>query len=222
MTERFINIKIILDNLLQHPLLQDLTLERAVAYTIDFMRIVGMPDMFVEKVEKINIRDYRGELPCDFYEIIQVRDKNVYFRYSTDSFHYNNDYNDNTYKIQGNIIFTSLKNGEIEISYRAISIDCDGYPLIPDNSNFTRALELYIKKQWFTILFDLGKISPQVYNNVQQEYAWAVGSCQTDMSKLSIDKMEALKNSWCTLLMRKKEHSTGFKTNSIEEKYKTH
>lgn len=59
-----------------------------------------------------------------------------------------------------------MKDGEIEIAYRAIAVDEDGYPLIPDRSPFTRALELYIKKQCFTILFDLGKINQAVYSNV--------------------------------------------------------
>ena len=52
--------------------------------------------------------------------------------------------------------------------------------MIPENSSFERALELYIKKKVFTVLFDLGKISQVVYNNTQQEYAWAVGDCQNE------------------------------------------
>jgi hypothetical protein len=53
---------------------------------------------------------------------------------------------DLTYKIQGNFIYTSFEEGEIEVSYQAIATDEQGFPLIPDNSSFTRALELYIKK----------------------------------------------------------------------------
>lgn len=49
----YISIKVILDNLLHHPLLQDLTLERAVAYAVDFIRIVGMPPMFIEKTARL-------------------------------------------------------------------------------------------------------------------------------------------------------------------------
>ena len=36
--ERYISIKVVLDNLLDNPLLQDLTLERVVNYTVDFIR----------------------------------------------------------------------------------------------------------------------------------------------------------------------------------------
>lgn len=211
MAEQYINIKVILDRILRHPLMQDLSLETAVDYTIDFMRIVGMPRMFTEKVVRITIDKYRALLPCDYYQTIQVRIPGGHaLVYSTDSFHMNNKGNSSTYKIQGNIIYTSIESGELELAYLAISTDADGYPLLPDNSSFTRALELYIKKQWFTILFDLGKITSAVLQNTQQEYAWAVGDCQSEFNRMSIDQMEAFSNSWRTMILRDHQHSSGF------------
>lgn len=211
MAEQYINIKVILDKILRHPLMQDLSLETAVDYTIDFMRIVGMPRMFTEKVVSITVDKYRALLPCDYYQTIQVRIPGGHaLVYSTDSFHMDNKGNSSTYKIQGNIIYTSIESGELELAYLAISTDEDGYPLLPDNSSFTRALELYIKKQWFTILFDLGKITPAVLQNTQQEYAWAVGDCQSEFNRMSIDQMEAFSNSWRTMILRDHQHSSGF------------
>lgn len=211
MAEQYINIKVVLDKILRHPLMQDLSLETAVDYTIDFMRIVGMPRMFTEKVVSITVDKYRALLPCDYYQTIQVRiPGGQALVYSTDSFHMGNKSNSSTYKIQGNIIYTSIESGELELAYLAISTDEDGYPLLPDNSSFTRALELYIKKQWFTILFDLGKITPAVLQNTQQEYAWAVGDCQSEFNRMSIDQMEAFSNSWRTMILRDHQHSSGF------------
>ena len=211
MAEQYINIKVVLDRILRHPLMQDLSLETAVDYTIDFMRIVGMPRMFTEKVVRIPIDKYRALLPCDYYQTIQVRITGGHaLVYSTDSFHMSNKGNSSTYKIQGNIIYTSIESGELELAYLAISTDADGYPLLPDNSSFTRALELYIKKQWFTILFDLGKITSAVLQNTQQEYAWAVGDCQSEFNRMSIDQMEAFSNSWRTMILRDHQHSSGF------------
>ena len=103
------------------------------------------------------------------------------------------------------------------MAYLAIATDSEGYPLLPDNSSYTRALELYIKKQWFTILFDLGKIGPAVLQNTQQEYAWAVGDCQSEFNRLSIDKAESFFNSWRTLILRDSEHRTGFRNNGTKE-----
>lgn len=228
MAEKYVNIKIILDRLMKHPLLQDLSLETVVDYTVDFMRIVGVPKMFYNKVEVITIQDYRAALPCDLHEVIQIRsnkNKEISFRSTTDTFHISDCKNtsyDLTYKIQGDIIYTSIKEGELELSYKAILIDEDGYPMLPDNSSFFRALELYIKKQWFTILFDLNKISPNTLSNTQQEYAWAVGDCQTEFNRLSLDEAESFYNSWRTLIIRDSEHKNNFTNNGSKERIKIH
>lgn len=229
MAEQQQSIKVIFDKIMRHPLLQDLSIETIVDYSIDFMRIVGVPSMFEEKVEKVEVINYRAPLPCDYYQMIQIRalDPNYNilgaFRYSSDSFHMSNtkpEYADYSYKVQGNIIYLSVPNGLIEIAYQAIPIDSDGYPLIPDNSSFTRALEAYIKKQHFTILFDLGKIGNGPLAQVQQDYAWAVGDCQSEFNRLTIDKAESFYNSWRTLIIRSSEHRTGFLHNGTQEKLK--
>lgn len=228
MAEQYTNIRLILDKILRHPLMQDLSLESAVDYTVDFMRIVGVPNMFMEKTEILEIEKYRAMLPDDYYQMIQVRKvKGGTFRYSTDTFHMSeseepNDRNisDFTYKIQGNIIYTSMEDGEIEISYQSIATDEEGYPLLPDNSSFTRALRLYIKKEYFTTLFDMGKIQATVLNQALQDYAWAVGDCQTEFNRLSLDKAESFYNSWRTLIMRDTEHRTGFINNGTKERLK--
>ena len=205
--EQTTSIKLILDKILRHPLMKELNFETAIDYTVDFMRIVGVPSMYEEKVATLKVSNYRALLPCDFQEVIYIRDSDnkKAYKYSTDNFHmgetkaFDNEY---TYKIQGGIIYTSQKDCNIDLSYRAISVDDEGYPLLPDNSSFTRALELYIKKQWFTILFDMGKIHGNILQNVQQEYAWAVGDCESEFKRMSIDKMQAFTNSWNTLIQR--------------------
>ena len=218
MAEQYTSIKLILDKLTRHPLMQDLTLETVIDYSIDFMRIVGVPNMFIDKCTSVKIVSYRGVLPDDYYIMNSVRDLNNFniYRDTVDSFHTSenkSNYNHLTYKIQGNLIYTSTENNDIEISYKAIPTDEFGYPLIPDNSDFTRALELYIKKQVFTILFDLNKINANILTNVQQDYAWAVGDCKSEFNRLSLDKMESLSNSWRTLLIRTHQPSVSFKTN---------
>lgn len=226
--DKYISLRQVLDDILDHPMLKDVSFERAVNHTVHFMRIVGCPRMFEERTALVEIENYRGLLPCDFNDIIQVRthsscDRKNYgvFRHTTDSFHMSDNKQDSfdlTYKIQGNIIFTSIKEGIIEIAYNAFAVDSDGYPLIPDNSSFIRALELYIKKQHFTVLFDTGKINQAIYHQVCQDYAWAVGQAQSDLVRPTIDQMQSLTNSLNTLVTRVNEHRSGFVNNGTQEK----
>lgn len=221
-----------MDRITRHPLMQDMPFETVIDYIVDFIRIVGTPPSFVEKVETIDIVDYRGLLPCDYYQVIQVRmagphchNKEV-FRNSTDSFHMSprkSKWNELTYKIQGDCIFTSLEQGKIEMAYMAMPVDDEGYPLIPDNSAYTRALELYVKLQWFTILFDMGKISPQVYQNAQQQYSWAVGQAQTNLIIPSIDQMQSITAMWNKFLPdTTRDFYHGFINEGTEEHIITH
>lgn len=269
MANNYISLQVIADKTLRHPMMAGISFEAIVDYAIDFMRIVQCPGFFEEKCVPIEITNYKGALPKDFYEVNQIRlnkllsripkyelsyrtnedgsfvldkdgnkipnnfyvqvgytdtecYKNATFRHATNTFHMSDIKSDIdlTYKIQGGYIFTSIKEGTVELSYKAVLIDNEGFPMIPDNSKFTRALEAYIKKQWFTILFDMGKLQPAVLQNIQQEYAWAVGACETEFQKMSLDKAESFYNSWATLIPRKNEHYRGFASNGAKQNLK--
>ena len=230
----WVKLPVILDRLLRHPLLTDLNLETAIQYTLDFISAMGLPNVYVDKVETIDIKEYRGELPCDLVSINQVRlHKNgIALRAMTDNFnaypthdHEGGDWGERgepSFKTQGRVIFTSIRHEKIDISYKAIMLDDDGLPLIPDNSIFLKALELYIKKEWFTILFDMGKISPAVLNNTQQSYAFVAGQCNNEFLIPSVNEMEAITNSLNQLIPRTNEFRNGFKNLGDKEYLRIH
>ena len=238
------NIRRILDRVMRHPMMRDIPFETAVEYAVDFISLMGTPALYDEKTAIISVSDWKGRLPCDFESVIQVRVapdqchvrwKRFHFppvlpvyRESGHSFHMS-DYKPSefatfefTYKIQGTTIFTSTKDIDVEMAYRAFAVDDEGYPLLPDNTSFLRGLENYIKLQWFTIKFDMGEISAQVLSNTQQEYAWAAGDAQSEFSRLNLDRAETLFNSFKTLLPRNGEHWKGFFTNGSREMWRRH
>lgn len=217
----YISIRQILDDLLADDMMKGLSLERAVNYAVEFIRVVGMSPIFESKVECIHIDNYRGELPCDFYEVIQVKDPHgLAYLSSEGSFSNENKpggYISLTYNIKGNVIFTSTKDKDVEVAYRAIKVDDEGFPLIPDNGIFARALELYIQKRYFTILFNSSKIPLNVLQNTQQEYAFYVGQAQSDLVRPNLDQMESIKNMWNTLIPRMHKHAEGFRSINAPE-----
>lgn len=215
----FINIREILSRLTRHPLMTDINLETVIQYTIDFIGIMGLPNIYLDKVVDLTIENYRAQLPCDLISVNQVRlsQNGSCIRSMTDNFNMHNIYDDSrntsepTFKTQGTIIYTSFKDGSIQLSYKAIPIDEEGLPLIPDNPIFLETLELYIKKKWFTILFDMGKIQPAVLNNTQQEYAFKAGQCNNEFIIPSPSEMETLTNVWSQLIPRVNEFKKGFR-----------
>lgn len=211
----YISIKEVLSRLLRHPLLQDLSIETAIQYTLDFFAAMGLPNIYADKVTTICIDNFRGVLPCDLIAINQVRlaRNGVCLRAMTDSFNgaHPEDNGELSFKTQGSVIFTSFKTGDIELSYKAIPTDDGGLPLLPDNPVFLKTLELYIKKEWFTILFDMGKISPAVLQNTQQSYAFAAGQCNNEFMIPSVSEMEAFTRMYNTLIPRVNEFNKSFR-----------
>lgn len=213
----YISAEKVMDRITRHPLLEDMPYEIVIDHIEDFMRKMGVPNSFLDKTAMIHIEEYRGQLPCDFYSMTQVRDKvGNYYKYTTDSFHMSplkeKDRNTgHTYKIQGSVIFTSIRNTDIEIAYTALPVDSEGIPLIPDNASYINALMLYIKVQKFTELFECGKLNPQALQHAERDYAFALGQAKTSLIMPTLDQMESITQMWNSLI-RRKNHKTGFVT----------
>lgn len=220
----YISIKEVISRVTRHPLLQEVTTEQVVQYTLDFITIFGLPELYADKEVVLHVEEYRCLLPCDLISINQIKDNKTSkcLRSMTDTFMSASNSMGLTFKTQGQVLYTSFKTGDIAVSYKAILIDKDGFPLIIDNPLFLKTLELYIKKEVFTIFFDMGKISGNILQNTQQQYAWSAGQLQSEFSIPSISEMESLKNAWCTLIQRTEEFSNGFKSLGNKEHYKIH
>lgn len=226
---RYINIREVLSRVLRHPLLQEVNLEQAIQYTLDFMGIFGFPKIYTDKEVVVDIEDYMGELPCDLISINMVKDcrSNVALRSMTSVFnpggkYYNDLRHEPQFKTQGRTIITSFKCGKVKISYKAIPVDEEGLPMIIDHPKYLKALELYIRCQAFTILFDLGKISPQVLQHTEQEYSWAAGQLSEEFNTPSMAEMESITNMLNQLLVRDNEFMRRFETLGNKEFNKVH
>lgn len=210
----FVNIREVLARVTSHPMLKNVDLEQAIRYTVDFISIVGCPIFYLDKEVDIPIEDYRGLMPCDLVSIVQVKDKKTGFcmHSMTDTFN-PREYNFHTepiFKTQGNVILTSFRTGEVTISYKALPVDETGIPLLIDNANFLKALELYIKKEKFSDLYDEGKIRDGIMGKAETDYAWAVAQCEKEFVMPSISELQSITNMWNTLIPRVTEFDNGF------------
>ena len=222
----YISIREVLARVTRHPLLQDLDLEAGVQYTLDFFGKMGLPDVHIDKIAEVEIYNYRGELPCDIVNIKQVKNcrTDVAMRSMTDNFNgFSKGVNsEDTWKAKGRYIFTSFKEGKVLVSYTSIMTDEDGLPMLVDNAKFLNALELYIKLQRFTILYDCGKIRPDILANTQKDYAFAAGQCINAFTIPSVSEMESITGMMHRLIPSRNEFKKGFKTLGDKEHYIRH
>lgn len=239
---QYTNIRRVLDDITEHPLLRDVTLEQVIRHTIRFISLHGYPQLYQDKVETVEIKDFRGLLPCDLIYIVQVKDpgSGICLRSMTDTFapgmrpkpdeqYQPKDLINNaspvgeyippmrkyteepSFKTQGRIIFTSFEEGEVEIAYKSIPVDEDGFPLLIDNETYLNALEAYIKIKVFTVKYDTGKIQAGVLSNAQADYSWASHLLQSEMTLPSVSEMESLTRYLNTMIKPTTSFDKGFK-----------
>lgn len=225
----YINIRELLSRVLRNKLLQEFTLEQAIQYTLDFIGIFGFPELYEHKECFIDICDYKGQLPCDLVEIEMVVDcrTDIPLRKMTGVFnpggkYYNHLQQEPQFKTQGRVLFTTFPEGKVKMAYKSIPVDDEGLPLIIDNSKYLKCLELYVKCQLFTELFEQGKLSLQVLNHTEQEYSWAAGQLSEEFKTPSEAEMQSITNILNQIIVRKDEFYNRFERLGNKEFTKRH
>lgn len=246
---QYTSIKEILADLTEHPLLKDLTLEQVVRHTLRFIAKHGHPQLYQDKLAEVEIKDFRGTLPCDLVRIIQVMDRasGACLRSMTDTFNQgmvakrksaekketpkhpelyipkDTQYIDEpAFKTNNRIIYTSFPEGCVGISYKAIPVDEDGLPMIIDDEIYKDALETYIKEKVFTVKFEMGDLPAAILSNVKQEAAWASGKLAAAMKIPSLSEMETLTRAWSSLLINARHFDNGFREFGNREYLRKH
>lgn len=193
----YISINQIMDDILDHPMLEDIPYDAAIKYAVRFIRKMGMPKLFDTKVADLHVTQHSCKLPCDLYAVLHVRDKKsgILLRESESNFDITKDYTvDMVFKVQNSVLVTSKEEQDIELSYRSMNVDEEGYPMIVDNEAFIDALENFIKMKHFTTLFEEGKIPQQVLVNAQKDYAWSAGQAKTSLQMPSLEEMRNIEH----------------------------
>ena len=238
---RYISINRILDELMRHPMMNDLTIEQVISYTLSFIGLNGIPTLYQDKLEQIEIHEFRGLLPCDLISIKQVKDlqTGICLRSMSDNFpsgmrekplpapkrpDINGEFKggyipprhvhfeEPSFKTQGRIIYTSFPEGMVEIAYQAIPVDDDGFPMLIDNEVYLAALKAYIKQEVFTIKFDMGNLQLGILQNAQREYCWAAGKLGSEFTIPSVSEMESIMASFNTMIPKMREFDNGFRS----------
>jgi len=231
---KFTSLRVVADKILRDPIFIGLTFESIIDYFVDFITIVGSPQLFDEKITEVplTVANYRATLPLDFIEEVQMSINNRVARTATDSFagfytevdankpeqeYFQNTTTEVTYKIKGDYIYFSVKEGTVMLSYKCIMTDEDeesedyGIPLLPDDPVFILALKSYIEVEWLKILYRSGKISNQILDEAKQSYAWNVGRYETHSKRLTLGDMESISKMFKSLVARNNEFKTRFK-----------
>lgn len=220
-----ISVGNILWKVLKQPIVQDLKYEDAAEYVIEYLRLIGASLSYEDKVERIKLNNYKVLLPSNLIHLRGVEysecdcSGGIAMRYASNIYHTDiennrdctNNYQEYTYIAQNNILTTSLKDGWVNISYKALSTDEFGYPLIPDNESFKMGLEYYIIHRTLEGLWSMGKITDKVFQYYEQKRHFYSAQATNSMTIQNTDQLETMMNSINRLIIDVDPHKTFYK-----------
>jgi hypothetical protein len=125
-----------------------------------------------------------------------------------------------TYRINATVIETNFEDGFVEMVYNGFVTDCNGFPMIPDDIKFEKAVEAYLIERIDYKKWRRGELSDKVYRKSDQERDWYIAAARSKGNLPSLDKMESWKNAMLRSIIRPNQHSTNFRNLSVQERRK--
>jgi hypothetical protein len=165
------------------------------------------------------VKNYQVQLPSDLYRLTQVAfatepngnwsplsgNTNSFknYNYDTDyTWKNRTDYTvSNTYFIKPGFIVLNRESGYLKLSYDAILIDSEGYPLIPELQSYQEAIYWYVVMKLKYPEYLNGKLRQDVYYDIRR--SWNFYRQQAYAEALlpnTADEMETIKNVWNSMV----------------------
>jgi hypothetical protein len=116
------------------------------------------------------------------------------------------------YRMNGGYVHLNIRGGCVKMSYQALMVDDDGFPMIPDIASYKEALYWYVTMKLKFPEWMSGRMRGDVYMEIKKNWhlyrQQAYGHCIMP----NADEMQSLQNVWLRQIPELGEHDTFFKT----------
>lgn len=120
------------------------------------------------------------------------------------------------YTIIDNCLYTTIAEGTIVLSYYAIPVDDDGYPMIPDEFFYKEAVKSYITYRMLYIRFLAGSITDRVYLDAKNKWIYAAQAAINAAKTPTVGEMESIKRQWVRLFPDMNAYDKGLRTIGLQ------
>lgn len=224
MIQNFKSTKTIISKVFRDLGIQDTDwIHDSIEWMGEALQAIGSVTQLEKNVEVLKTSSHKAPLPSNLYLINQVRygyfnsneteepkleDFSRVMPYESSGLHpslideYNTmkgvSWSDETFFIQDGFIHTSFEEDWIALVYKAISVDDDGFPKVPDHFSFNQALYWYIVMK----LMESGQKHPAGLNYFHAEERWLKYCTQARTKALMPDeaKYEEFLRSWVNII----------------------
>ena len=205
---------------------KEIDFSNIVEWSNEVLLKVGAYSQFKEISECIELTDGKACLPNGFYKLVDIMYQGQPLHWATNTLAHNyqcegcmipkccTEYN---FYINDSYIITDIKNSTSEkcpdklcMVYLGMPVDCDGYPMMPDDVYYDKALKAYCTYMLDKIQFRKGILPDKVYQESKFEWNWNVGAAKGSANTLDTNAMQRIKNIWVRLIPRQSEFRNNF------------
>jgi hypothetical protein len=152
----------------------------------------------------LDIVDYKVPLPCNLESLLGIEYNGYRLPPSNSNrFHkpckaLNNStfHPTENYKLNPGFIHVGFETGKITIFMNGVPLDCDGFPLIPDNFNYVDAVTWYLITR-----LALRKDVSFTFQEAEARWETKRGRAKNSVDFPDIDDMELFMRSWNSVLL---------------------
>ena len=112
------------------------------------------------------------------------------------------------YYTNDNFIVTSFEAACLLLAFRGIKVDDEGFPMIPDNISYKKAVKSYITMMLDRIEWRKGSRPENHYRDSQRDWEWYVKQARGSANMPNLDMMDNIRLQWVKLKPSQTAHGT--------------
>jgi hypothetical protein len=115
-----------------------------------------------------------------------------------------------TFTLNNNYITFNTKEGKVCMAYWAFPLDNEGFPLIPDDVKYKRAVTSYLQYKIDYIMWRQDLLTDKVYAQSKDDWEWNVASAISHLKMPDLNQMEGMRRQFSKMIIRTEEFYDGF------------
>jgi len=198
-----------------------------IEWCAEALNLIGAYSQYEEISDCIDLTAGKAKLPCEFYKLVSINFKGrpVYWATNTNASNYqcencqipvcSSDICEYTFYLNDSYIVTNIgladnTDQSICIVYLGMPVDEKGYPMIPDDVYYMKALVAFVTMMLDRQDWRKGKITDKVYQESKAEWEFYVNSARGAANMPNSAQLERLKNVWRRLMPLTNEYDRSF------------
>jgi len=204
-----------------------------VEFAAEALELIGVYGQYDEITDCITLANGKAKLPCGFHKLIDINYKQQPLYWASQSAANNyachscqvpickGDNCGNTFYLNDSYLITNINNGidsnlpdedkSVCINYLGIHLDEDGFPMIPDDIYYQKAIESFIIHMIDYREWRKGKITDKVKDASEANWLFYVNSARGSGNMPNTAQLENLTSIMTRLMPMRREYSKNFR-----------